>query len=136
VAWSGIAIDAFETVMSGILPYVLPLFLGIPFNEKVVMGANAVLTFHALMLHSSCLHRYPGALGWLLLSPVDHNKHHNYGERQAHNFAAIFKVWDRMGGTLCETEALWFKDDQIYHGIKPAVPPSVKEEKNERKKSL
>ena len=82
--------------------------MGLPFNEYMVYALNAMLVFHALMLHSACDLRYPGTpphatphtcsrvhvgvLGWLLFSPIDHNTHHVGGKANAHNFGAIFKV--------------------------------------------
>ena len=97
--------------MSGIFPYLIPLYCGLPFNEYLIHAINAILIFHALVLHSNCHFIYPGKLGWLMLSPIDHNMHHTYGE-QAKNFSAIFKIWDRLFGTLVENEEpFWWKSD-------------------------
>jgi len=121
--WSGIAIDPFEVLMSGILPYLIPLFVGIPFNEYLVYIVNALLIFHALTLHSACHARYPGYIGWVLLSPIDHNMHHTYGEN-AKNFGAITKIYDRIFGTLVEDkEPFWWKSDVEYK--KKNIPRTI-----------
>jgi sterol desaturase/sphingolipid hydroxylase (fatty acid hydroxylase superfamily) len=103
-AWSGIAIDPFDVIFEGIAPYLVPLFCRLPFHEHTVNAVNAVLMLHALILHSSCHREYSELpligpfMGWLMISPVGHNMHHNYGEKNACNFGAIFKIFDRMGG--------------------------------------
>ncbi len=48
----------------------------------------------------------------LMISPVGHNMHHQFGEHNACNFAAIFKIWDRALGTLNEKEPFWWKTDR------------------------
>lgn len=114
-AWSGIAVDPIDVIFEGILPYVVPLFCGLPFHEYTVNAVNALLTLHALVLHSSCHREYgelSGFLGWLMISPVGHNMHHNFGEKNACNFAAIFKLFDRLFGTLNEGEPFWWKTDR------------------------
>merc|ERR1719498_1875695 len=71
--------------------------------------------FHACMLHSSCKSKYDninGFMGWLMISPIGHNMHHQYGLKNACNFAPIFKIWDRLLGTLNETEPMWWPSDR------------------------
>jgi lathosterol oxidase len=115
VPWSGIAIDPFETLLSGILPYTIPLFF-LPFHIYTVYALNIMLMFWATMVHSS--------LNWagnsVMLSVKDHNLHHAFGRKNA-NFAAVFTFWDRLGGTLNRTDSppWWGKDGW---GKKPAVP--------------
>ncbi|GMH90832.1 hypothetical protein TrVE_jg1301 [Triparma verrucosa] len=113
--WSGIAVGPLDVIFEGILPYTIPLFFGIPFHEYTVNAVNALLTFHACVLHSSCHAEYgnlSGFLGWLMISPIGHNMHHQYGLKNACNFAPIFKIWDRWLGTLNETEPFWWKTDR------------------------
>lgn len=93
----------------------VPLFCGLPFHEYTVNAVNALLTLHALVLHSSCHREYgevSALLGWLMLSPKSHNMHHNFGEKNACNFSGIFKLYDRIGGTLNEGEPFWWKTDR------------------------
>ena len=52
VPWSGIAIDPIETVFSGILPYIVPLFM-LPFHIYTVYALNIVLMGWATLVHSS-----------------------------------------------------------------------------------
>jgi sterol desaturase/sphingolipid hydroxylase (fatty acid hydroxylase superfamily) len=114
-AWAGIAVGPVDVVFEGILPYVLPLFCRLPFHEYSVNAVNAVLTLHALVLHSACHRDYAelsGVLGWLMISPVGHNMHHQYGEVNACNFAPIFKIWDRALGTLNDGEPFWWESDR------------------------
>jgi len=120
-AFSGIAVGPLDVMFEGILPYVVPLFvhsvspIGLPFHEYTVNGVNALLTLHACCLHSSCHRQYgelSGFLGWLMISPIGHNMHHQYGEVNACNFAPIFKIWDRAFGTLNEAEPFWWESDR------------------------
>jgi len=114
-AFSGIAVGPIDVIFEGILPYVVPLFCGLPFHEYTVNAVNVALTLHALILHSSNHHDYSelsGFLGWLMISPVGHNMHHQYGEVNACNFAPIFKIWDRWLGTLNEKEPFWWASDR------------------------
>lgn len=114
-AWAGIAVGPIDVIFEGIIPYVLPLYCGMPFHEYTVNAINAVLTLHALVLHSSCHGQYgdmSGVLGWLMISPIGHNMHHQYGEVNACNFAPIFKLWDRALGTLNESEPFWWEGDR------------------------
>ena len=90
--------------------------------EYTVNAVNALLTLHALVLHSSCHNEYSqlsGWLGWLMISPIGHNMHHQYGEVNACNFAPIFKLFDRLFGTLNEKEPFWWDSDRrAVKGIK------------------
>ena len=94
VPWSGIAIDPFETILSGIMPYTVPLFL-FPFHIYTVYALNIALMFWATWVHSS----YNWKGNAVMLSPLDHNLHHHFGLRNS-NFAAVFTFWDRIGNTL------------------------------------
>jgi sterol desaturase/sphingolipid hydroxylase (fatty acid hydroxylase superfamily) len=94
VPWSGIAIDPFETILSGILPYTVPLFF-FPFHVYTVYALNILLMFWATIVHSS--------LDWsgnaIFMTTRDHNLHHTYGLKNC-NFAAVFTFWDRLFGTI------------------------------------
>lgn len=94
VPWSGIAIDPFETLLSGILPYVVPLFV-FPFHVYTVYALNIMLMFWATIVHSS--------LDWsnnpILMTTRDHNLHHTYGLKNC-NYAAVFTFWDRLFRTI------------------------------------
>jgi lathosterol oxidase len=94
VPWSGIAIDPFETILSGIMPYTIPLFFA-PFHIYTVYALNIVLMFWATLVHSS----HPWTGNAVMLSPRDHNLHHAFGLKNS-NFAAVFTFWDRIFGTL------------------------------------
>ncbi len=94
VAWSGIAIDPFETILSGILPYTVPLLIA-PFHIYTVYVLNMLLLIWATVLHSSA--NWRGNAIWI--GTTDHNLHHAYGLRN-YNFAAVFTFWDRLFGTL------------------------------------
>ena len=48
-----------------------------------------------------------------MISPIGHNMHHSFGERNACNFAPIFQHLDRLGGTLNEGEPFWWKMDRL-----------------------
>lgn len=135
------------------LPYVFPLFCGLPFHEHTVYAVNAALTLHACIMHSACHRTYdelgsfagcqlptrrilrrasrltPGfrhAAG-LMISPKGHNMHHNFGERNACNFGAIFKIYDRLGGTLNEGEPFVRRRGFNKHppavSMRPRAPP-------------
>jgi sterol desaturase/sphingolipid hydroxylase (fatty acid hydroxylase superfamily) len=107
LAWSGIAIDPLEEMFSGIGPYLLPMllpfpFLGyIPFNLPVVYTVNIALVAWATLLHSSSTN----AGTWLFMGPIYHNRHHATGRLRNGNYGAIFKVYDRLFGTLLEDAA-------------------------------
>jgi sterol desaturase/sphingolipid hydroxylase (fatty acid hydroxylase superfamily) len=106
VPWSGIAIDPFETILSGIMPYTVPL-LFIPFHIWTVYALNIILMFWATWVHSSA--RWSGNA--VLLSPQDHNLHHAYGLKNA-NYAAVFTFWDKIGRTLNRTDvAPWWNKE-------------------------
>lgn len=94
VPWSGIAIDPPETMLSGILPYTVPLFF-FPFHIWTVYALNIMLMFWATMVHSA----YPWSGSPLFMTPKDHNLHHAFGLKNR-NFAAVFTIWDRIFGTL------------------------------------
>lgn len=94
VAWSGIAIDPFETILSGILPYTLPLLV-LPVHIYTVYALNMLLLIWATVLHSSA--NWLGNAIWI--GTRDHNLHHAYGLKN-YNFAAVFSFWDRLFGTL------------------------------------
>lgn len=108
VAWSGIAIDPIEELFSGIGPMLLPIllpfpFVGyIPFHLPTVYAINISLVAWALMLHSSCT--WPG--NWLFMGPIYHNRHHATGRLKNGNYGAIFKVYDRLFGTLLEVDGV------------------------------
>lgn len=106
-AWSGIAIDGPETFLSGLFPYLVPLFV-MPFHVYTVYAVNIVLVGWATWLHSRC--HWPG--NWLMIGPMDHNVHHSRGQKNA-NYGAIFKIWDRLGGTL-DTEHVpyWIAEER------------------------
>jgi sterol desaturase/sphingolipid hydroxylase (fatty acid hydroxylase superfamily) len=102
VAWSGIAIDPIEQFFSGIGPYVIPLFIA-PFHLYTVYAINVCLMGWALYLHSAAPHKG----GWLFMAPAYHNKHHEMGINNG-NYGAIFKIYDRIFGTLREDKlAFW-----------------------------
>lgn len=94
VPWSGIAIDPLETLLSGILPYVVPLFI-LPFHVYTVYALNIGLMVWATVVHSSM--NFVG--NTVMLSTKDHNLHHAYGLKNF-NLGAVFTFWDRIGGTL------------------------------------
>jgi sterol desaturase/sphingolipid hydroxylase (fatty acid hydroxylase superfamily) len=93
-AWSGIAIDPVENILTGMMPYHCPLFL-LPFNKYVIFSVNIILVGWATLLHSGC--HIQG--GWLFIGPMDHNVHHARGLENM-NFSAIFSIWDLIFGTL------------------------------------
>ena len=93
-AWSGIAIDPVENILTGMMPYHCPLFL-LPFNKYVIFSVNIILVGWATLLHSGC--HISG--GWLFIGPMDHNVHHARGLENM-NFSAIFSIWDLVFGTL------------------------------------
>lgn len=126
-AWSGIAVGPTDVIFEGILPYVIPIFIGalggLAFHEYTVNAVNAILTLHACFLHSACHREYKelnGWLGWLMISPIGHNMHHQYGLRNACNFAPIFKIWDRALGTLNDKEPFWWDSDRRAAKMTPA----------------
>lgn len=94
VPWSGIAIDPFETILSGILPYTVPLFV-FPFHVYTVYALNILLMFWATIVHSSL----PWSGNPIFLTTRDHNLHHTYGLKNC-NYAAVFTFWDRLFSTL------------------------------------
>lgn len=93
-AWSGIAIDPVENVLTGMMPLHIPLFL-LPFHLHTVFAINIVLLGWATLLHSGC----GVAGGWLFIGPQDHNVHHARG-LENRNFSAIFSGYDWLFGTL------------------------------------
>jgi lathosterol oxidase len=102
VAWSGIAIDPLETLLSGIAPYLVPLFV-LPFHVYTVYALNMALMVWATLLHSSM----PWHGNGIFLGPRDHNVHHAHGLRNV-NFAAVFTFWDRIGGTMSREDPPWW----------------------------
>lgn len=100
VAYSGIAIDPVELVFSGLGPYLLPLFM-LPFHLPTVYVINVLLVGWAALLHSAC----PWGGNWLMVGPVTHNQHHARGIVNG-NYGAIFKIYDRMFGTLVDESKL------------------------------
>jgi sterol desaturase/sphingolipid hydroxylase (fatty acid hydroxylase superfamily) len=93
-AWSGIAIDPVENVLTGMMPLHIPLFF-LPFHLHTVFAVNIVLLGWATFLHSGC----SAAGGWLFIGPQDHNVHHARG-LENRNFSAIFSGFDVLFGTL------------------------------------
>jgi sterol desaturase/sphingolipid hydroxylase (fatty acid hydroxylase superfamily) len=120
VAWSGIAIDPLETVLSGILPYTVPLMI-LPFHIYTVYALNMALLIWATVLHSSCA--WLGNAIWV--GTRDHNLHHAYGLRN-YNFAAVFTFWDRIFGTLNRAvEPPWWGKESWRPQGRGAVPAEV-----------
>ena len=126
--WSGIAVGPIDVIFEGILPYTIPLFFNIPFHEYTVNAVNALLTLHACILHSSCHSEYD-KLSWLMISPIGHNLHHQYGLNNACNFAPIFKIWDRFFGTLNENEPYWWKRDRKAKALANQRVSEIKQQK-------
>lgn len=105
--WSGISVDPFELLLSGMAPYLLPLLV-LPFNLRTVEIINLVLMLQGQVMHSSCPYTYGGPLDWWLFSPVGHNLHHTHHDNKwPHNYGVIFKLWDRLLGTLSEKLPDW-----------------------------
>ncbi len=77
----------------------------------MVIVVNVCLMGWALFLHSAS----PWEGTWLMLGPVYHNKHHEAGIRNG-NYSAIFKIFDRLFGTLREAESerysFWVEADK------------------------
>jgi lathosterol oxidase len=122
VPWSGIAIDPLETILSGILPYTVPLFF-FPFHTITVYVLNIVLMVWATLVHSSL--RWEGNA--ILLSTKDHNLHHAFGLKNA-NFAAVFTFWDRIAGTLNRVDvAPWWRAESEGNteAWRPSASPSL-----------
>lgn len=107
VAWSGIAIDPLENIFSGLAPYLVPLFV-LPFHIYTVYTINIILVGWATLLHSSC----PWKGNWLFQGPVSHNLHHSAGKLNS-NYGAIFKIWDRLFGTLAPEDKMpiWMEQE-------------------------
>lgn len=124
-AWSGIAVDPVENILTGMMPLHVPLFL-LPFHLHTVFAVNIVLMAWATLLHSGC--ETPG--GWLFIGPADHNVHHARG-LENRNFSAIFSVWDwafgtldREGWTQDSLRPFWFGTDSA--GVAPAAKGKVR----------
>jgi sterol desaturase/sphingolipid hydroxylase (fatty acid hydroxylase superfamily) len=107
-AWSGIAIDPFETLFNGLAPYLVPLFI-LPFHVYTVYVINVLLVGWALLLHSSS--EWKG--NWLFVGTDTHNMHHSMGIRNG-NYGAIFKIFDRICGTLVDEQKLpyWMENEK------------------------
>lgn len=116
--WSGIAIDPFETILSGILPYTVPLFI-FPFHLPTVYALNILLMVWATLVHSS----FNWSGNAIMLSPRDHNLHHAFGLKSS-SFAAVFTFWDRLGRTLNrrQTPPWWGKESWTPRGVASSVP--------------
>jgi sterol desaturase/sphingolipid hydroxylase (fatty acid hydroxylase superfamily) len=123
VPWSGIAIDPFETILSGILPYTVPLFI-FPFHLTTVYALNILLMVWATLVHSS----FNWSGNAIMLSPQDHNLHHAFGLKNS-NFAAVFTFWDRLGSTLNrrQTPPWWGKESWSPRGVVASAVPSTDE---------
>lgn len=106
VAWSGIAIDPVETVFNGLAPYLVPLFI-MPFHTYTVYAINVMLVGWALLLHSSS--EWKG--NWLLVGTDTHNIHHSMGIRNG-NYGAIFKIFDRIFGTIVENKLPYWMEEE------------------------
>jgi Delta7-sterol 5-desaturase len=119
VPWSGIAIDPFETILSGILPYTVPLFF-FPFHIYTVYALNIGLMVWATLVHSS----FDWGGNAIMLSPKDHNLHHAFGLKNS-NFAAVFTFWDRLASTLNRRQAppWWGKASWKPVGALPVGSP-------------
>jgi sterol desaturase/sphingolipid hydroxylase (fatty acid hydroxylase superfamily) len=124
VPWSGIAVDPVETILSGMMPYLIPLFI-FPFHVYTVYALNMVLMFWATVVHSS--------LNWsgspIFVTTRDHNLHHTYGLKNC-NFAAVFTFWDRLFGTLNRRDVppWWGKDfwvPKVGASTKPVAGPDM-----------
>jgi sterol desaturase/sphingolipid hydroxylase (fatty acid hydroxylase superfamily) len=90
---------------------VVPLFI-LPFHIYTVYALNILLVGWATMLHSSC----PWEGNWLFIGARDHNVHHARGKLNS-NFAAIFKIWDRIFGTLdLEYLPKWLLEERLQGG--------------------
>ena len=116
VPWSGIAIDPIETVFSGILPYIVPLFI-LPFHIYTVYAVNIALMAWATLVHSS----YDWSGSRVFMTPKDHNLHHHFGLKNC-NYAAVFTFWDRIFGTLNRA------DRPAWWGIDGWVPQAAARE--------
>jgi len=119
VPWSGIAIDPYETILSGIMPYTIPLFF-FPFHIYTVYALNIALMVWATLVHST----FDWSGNAVMLSPKDHNLHHAFGLKNS-NFAAVFAVFDRVAGTLNrhQTPPWWGKTSWKPSGRLPVGSP-------------
>jgi Delta7-sterol 5-desaturase len=119
VPWSGIAIDPYETILSGIMPYTIPLFF-FPFHIYTVYALNIGLMVWATWVHSS----FDWSGNAVMLSPKDHNLHHAFGLKNT-NFAAVFTFYDRLAGTLNRRQAppWWGKESWKPSGHLPVGSP-------------
>lgn len=102
--------------VAGILPYTLPLFCGLPFHEATVYAVNVLLTLHACVLHSSCHRDYAElskSLGWLMISPIGHNMHHQVCSLTASNSSRLVRplmpVLRRCVCTVRPTQRMQFR---------------------------
>jgi sterol desaturase/sphingolipid hydroxylase (fatty acid hydroxylase superfamily) len=103
-------VDPFEVIFSGVGPFLLPLFVGLPFNIRIIYMLNFFIMLHGEIMHSAYPTLHSGLSGWLLLSPTGHNWHHMHHTNQGpQNFGIMFKGWDRLLGTLCERQPDWSK---------------------------
>lgn len=120
VPWSGIAIDPLETILSGIMPYTIPLFF-FPFHIYTVYALNIALMFWATMVHSAL----PWTQSAIWMTPKDHNLHHAFGLKN-YNFAAVFTFWDRLGNTLNRRQdpPWWGKESWTPRAHKSAAAPA------------
>ena len=120
-AWAGIAIDPIESVFSGLAPYLVPLFL-LPFHLPTVYAINILLVAWAQLLHSSA----PWRGTWLLVGTTSHNLHHARGIRNG-NYAAIFKIYDRLFGTLQPADklAFWQREEELARARAAAAPTAA-----------
>ena len=108
-AWAGIAIDPIESVFSGLAPYLCPLFL-LPFHLPTIYAINILLVAWAQLLHSSA----PWRGTWLFVGTTSHNLHHARGIRNG-NYGAIFKIYDRIFGTLQPEDKLAYWQQEEHN---------------------
>lgn len=75
-----------------------------------VLGANLFIflfnVFGANLRHSPIEVRYPRAVERWLMSPAQHQIHHSTRrEHYDRNYGVFLSVWDRLGGSLCHSQA-------------------------------
>ncbi len=99
-ALTGILHHPLETLVAGILLFMIVMLLGIPVLVYLLFGFAAAI--HSGLSHANiALPAWlDSALRILIVTPDMHRTHHSVAMREGNsNFGALFTIWDRLFGT-------------------------------------
>jgi sterol desaturase/sphingolipid hydroxylase (fatty acid hydroxylase superfamily) len=92
-----------EVFLTTIVKAIYIVAIGV--NSSILLANEALITLNVMFHHTNISFRGERWLGQAVVVPYLHSVHHSaLREEHDHNYGALFSFWDRLFGTLIETE--------------------------------